>query len=199
MLSVSKGNIKMGNIASISLPAIKTCADGVPCAKKCYAVRMMKRRECVRNAYEKNLQLWHELPQLFEMEAIVAAMTESVFRWHVSGDIPDMNYLEMMVRVAQKCKHTKFFAFTKKFSLVNEYLLKNDKLPKNLKIIFSAWEGLTLDNPYNLPVAHVIQKDGSSTAKKIRNVCPGHCVECLQNGRGCWNLKKGQIVCFGIH
>lgn len=199
MLSVSKGNIKMGDIASISLPAVKTCADGVPCAKKCYALRMMKRRACIRNAYENNLKLWYELPQLFEMEAIVAAMNQQIFRWHVSGDIPNMKYLEMMVRVAEKCKNTRFFAFTKKFSLVNEYLKKNGKFPKNLKIIFSAWKGLNMDNPFNLPVAHVIEKDGSCTAKKIKNVCCGNCQQCMLNGQGCWNLRKGQIVCFGIH
>ena len=199
MLSVSRGNIKMGNIPSISLPAVKTCRKGAPCAGKCYAVRMEKRYPNCKTAYDHNLQLWYEYPMIFEIEAIAAAFCSSVFRWHVSGDIPDMEYLKMMCRVANKCKNTKFFAFTKKFEIINGFLDEGNKIPSNLKIIFSGWQGLEMVNPYNLPEAHVIQKDGTCTTKKVKNVCSGNCTECMMNGKGCWNLKKGQAVCFPIH
>lgn len=199
MLSISRGNVKMGSIPSISLPVGKTCRPDAPCYKKCYARRMEYRFEKVKSAYQNNLDLWNENPYEFEMQAVLGAFMSSVFRWHVSGDIPDMEYLRMMCRVALKCKNTKFFAFTKKYELVNAYLKEGNKIPRNLKIIFSAWEGLNIENPFHFPEAHVVKKDGTTTAPKIKNVCTGKCTECALHGRGCWTMKKGEYVIFKEH
>lgn len=71
-LSVSNANSKMGSIKSISMPRIKTCAPGVPCAKTCY-VSHFDWRTTVRNAYDNNLNLWLTDPDGFEVQATAAA------------------------------------------------------------------------------------------------------------------------------
>ena len=111
----------MGSIKSISMPRIKTCALGVPCAKMCY-VGHFDWRTTVRNAYDNNLKLWLTDPDGFEMQATAAAYGSFYFRWHVSGDIVDMPYLEMMCRIAVKLPRTQFLAFTKKYNLINAFV-----------------------------------------------------------------------------
>lgn len=191
-LSVSNGNIKMGKIKSISLPPIVTCRSNAPCTHDCYARHMETRWKNCKSAWANNYCLWKEAPEIFELYAICAAYGEKIFRWHVSGDIPDPAYFEMMVRVAKKCKDTKFFAFTKRFEIVNSYLKKH-RIPKNLVIVFSAWEGLVMDNPYNLPVADVIPKQDKDKYCPM-TICSGHCQDCKEQDRGCWTMKKGDTI-----
>lgn len=39
-ISISSGNIKMGKIPSVSLPAITTCRKDCSCCRKCYTARL---------------------------------------------------------------------------------------------------------------------------------------------------------------
>ena len=197
-LSVSDANRKMGAIKSISMPRVKTCAPGVPCAKKCY-VTHYDWRAVVRNAYENNLNLWLTDPDGFEQQAIAAAYGSFNFRWHVSGDIISEDYLDMMCRVAQKLERTNFLAFTKQYDIVNSFLSKGKCIPNNLHILFSEWPGYNMNNPYNLPVAYVSFADGVCDAPDGTSVCPGRCEECAYAGQNCWVLKKGQAVVLKEH
>lgn len=199
ILSVSKGNSKMGGIPSISLPAVVTCRKGAPCARKCYAAKLERIRPTVKAAYARNLALWARDPVSFEAQAIAAAMPHRYFRWHVSGDIVGPSYLAMMVRVANACPGTRFLCFTKRFELINMYISERGPLPENLQILFSAWAGLDVPNPYNLPMTHVIYRDGSTTAPAAHYTCGGNCTECLCQGVGCWHLKPGEHLAFYEH
>ena len=189
-LSVSNANSKMGNVKSISMPRVITCAPDVPCAKTCYVGHF---------AYENNLNLWLTDPDSFEQQAIAAAYGSFYFRWHVSGDIISQDYLAMMCRVARKLPHTHFLAFTKQYGIVNGYLDAKKKIPKNLHILFSEWPGYNMDNTYNLPVAYVSFKNGICDAPADANECGGHCEDCAYTGKNCWVLKKGQSVVLREH
>lgn len=197
-LSVSNANSKMGNVKSISMPRVITCAPDVPCAKTCYVGHFDWRRT-VRDAYENNLNLWLTDPDSFEQQAIAAAYGSFYFRWHVSGDIISQDYLAMMCRVARKLPHTHFLAFTKQYGIVNGYLDAKKKIPKNLHILFSEWPGYNMDNTYNLPVAYVSFKNGICDAPADTNECGGHCEDCAYAGKNCWVLKKGQSVVLREH
>jgi hypothetical protein len=188
----------MGNVKSISMPRVITCAPDVPCAKTCY-VRHFDWRRTVQNAYENNLNLWLTDPDSFEQQAIAAAYGSFYFRWHVSGDIISQDYLAMMCRVARKLPHTHFLAFTKQYKIVNQYLAAKKKIPKNLHILFSEWPGYNMDNTYNLPVAYVSFKNGVCDAPADANECGGHCEDCAYAGKNCWVLKKGQSVVLREH
>lgn len=197
-LSVSNANSKMGNVKSISMPRVVTCAPDVPCAKTCYVAHFDWRRT-VRDAYENNLNLWLTDPDSFEQQAIAAAYGSFYFRWHVSGDIVSQDYLAMMCRVARKLPHTHFLAFTKQYEIVNQYLENKKRIPSNLHILFSEWPDYNMNNPYNLPVAYVSFKNGICDAPSDAKECGGHCEECAYAGKNCWVLKKGQSVVLREH
>lgn len=197
-VSISRGNIKMGAIQSVSLPAGLTCVS-CACNKKCYARRIEQRRPVVKAAYQNNLHILQTKPWLFWREVEAAIMLSRFFRFHVSGDIPDDAYFQNMVAVAERNPHCEILCFTKKYSIVNSYLANGGNLPANLHMIFSGWVGLKIENPYRLPEAHVRYRDGSTTAGENAVQCGGNCTECASTEGGCWALRIGDQVVFDEH
>lgn len=195
-ISVSSGNSKMGYIPSVSLPPVATCAAGCACAKKCYAAKLCKLRPTVRNAYSRNLDILTRDPESYFLQVKAAAIVSKYFRFHVSGDIPTPEYFIQMVKMAHELPGTTFLAFTKQYNIVNAYL-ENATIPENLKIIFSAWPGMPMENPHNLPVANVIFK--GQEPNDNWKTCGGNCTECACRGVGCWELKKGETIAFYEH
>lgn len=197
-ISISHGNVKMGAIPSVSLPPVITCPEGAPCAKKCYALRMTKRRASIKEAYARNFDIFNASPDSYFLQVRAAAITQRFFRFHVSGDIPNADYLRGMVQTARACKGTTFLAFTKQYNIVNNFLNAGGKLPKNLKLIFSEWgEGWSVPNPYNLPTAAVIFK--GKEPREGWKLCGGNCQNCAAAGVGCWELRKGETIAFYEH
>lgn len=195
-ISISPGNQKMGYIPSVSLPPVVTCANGCKCANKCYAARLCKIRKTVREAYERNLQILNTDPAAYWLQVKAAAMVTRYFRFHVSGDIPNMEYMREMIQLARDLPGTKFLCFTKKYTLVNEYM-NWESIPENMQLIFSAWDGMPMENPHNLPVANVIFR-GMEPAENWK-ICGGNCMECACRGVGCWELKPGEHIAFYEH
>lgn len=197
-VSISKGNEKLGAIQSVSLPSGVTCRE-CDCRKKCYAKRIERRRRSVREAYQNNLNILNAEPEVYWREVESAIMLSRFFRFHVSGDIPDNVYFAHMVEIAERNKHCDILCFTKKYDIVNEFLEFGGKLPNNLHMIFSAWVGLKMDNPYLLPEAYVRYRDGSTTASDTAVQCSGNCTECAITDGGCWTLGEGEQVIFDEH
>lgn len=196
-VSISKGNEKLGSIHSVSLPAGITCV-ACDCNKKCYAKRLEQRRTSVRNAYQNNLNILLNNPDVYWREVEAAIMLSRFFRFHVSGDIPDATYLSRMVEVAKRNPHCEILCFTKKYKIVNDYAC-NDMLPVNLHIIFSAWVGLQMVNPFLFPEAHVRYRNGFTTASETAKECGGNCTECATTNDGCWTLRSGEQIVFNEH
>lgn len=197
-VSISNGNIKMGAIQSVSLPAIKTCRDCL-CKEKCYAAKLERFRPSVRNAYQRNLDILLNAPEAYWREVEAAVMTNRYFRFHISGDIPTIDYLRRMIDIAKRNQHCEILCFTKRYEYVNQLLAEGVELPNNLHLIFSAWVGLEMVNPFSLPEAHVRFKDGSTTAREDAIPCGGNCTECAKTDGGCWTLKHGEQVVFNEH
>lgn len=197
-ISISGGNMKMGKIPSVSLPSILTCRQ-CDCQKKCYAAKIERLRPSVRKAYGTNLHVLKTEPDTYWREVEAAVMMSRFFRFHVSGDIPDMSYLIRMVGVAARQTHCQILCFTKKFELVNAFLDSGAAIPANLHLIFSGWTGLKMQNPHNLPEAHVKFKDGTTTARQDAIPCSGNCANCAITDGGCWSLQNGQQIVFKEH
>lgn len=197
-VSISKGNEKMGSIQSVSLPSGLTCRP-CACQNKCYARRLERRRKSVREAYQNNFELLQKEPDVYWREVEAAIMLSRFFRFHVAGDIPDPTYLRRMVEVARRNRHCEILCFTKKYEMVNDYLSLGAGIPDNLHIIFSAWVGLDMVNPFLFPEAHVRYKDGTTTARDDAKICGGNCTECAITDGGCWTLKSGEQVVFNEH
>lgn len=126
-------------------------------------------------------------------------MMSRFFRYHVSGDIPDNVYFAHMVEIAQRNPHCEILCFTKKYDIVNDHLDFGGKIPPNLHVVFSAWDDIKMINPHNLPEAHVIYRDGSTTAREDAKLCGGNCSECATTDGGCWNLHNGEQIVFKEH
>lgn len=196
-ISISKGNTKMGGIPSFSFPPVITCTNCEHCAKKCYALRIARRRPNVAQAYADNLDAWKRCPYAVRDEILQASALMSCFRYFVAGDIVDAAFFRMMVEIATLRPHCVFLAFTKNYNVVNEYISERGPLPKNLKIIFSEWIGNIVPNPHGLPTSRVIFKGDSAPAGAM--VCGGNCAECRCQGVGCWTLKDGETIYFYEH
>lgn len=194
IVNISLGNSKMGHIPSVSLPPVKTCRPGCPCAAKCYASKLARLRPNVSAAYQRNFDAWNQNPEGFETQVLAAAITTKYFRWHVAGDILDSTYFRMMCRVARRSSGTRFLAFTKRWDIVNP--LAND-IPDNLQIIYSAWGDFLPDNPYKFPVAHVIFR--GTELDPTWKICGGNCTDCICKGIGCWELRRGEQIAFYEH
>lgn len=199
-IKISPGNIKMGAIPSVSLPAGVTCRKNCLCWAKCYAHKLERIRKSVREAYESNYKLLLEEPDTYWREVNATVMLNRYFRFHVSGDIVDMDYLVNMVKVAKDNPHCQILCFTKQYELVNEYLDNHKEgFPSNLHIIFSVWDGMECPNPHNLPEAHVRYRDGHTTARDDAYECGGNCADCAVVECGCWVLEDGEQIIFNEH
>ena len=198
-VSISAGNNKMGQIKSVALPPVITCKNCATCQKKCYAKRMYNNgsKPTIKKAWDRNLEILKNDRDSYFLQVKAAAMTQRYFRWHVSGDIIDIDYLDRMVKIARELKHTEFLAFTKNYEDVNEYF-ETHKKPRNLHLIMSLpFTGATIDNPHNLPTAAVIMK--GTEPQDDWKICGGNCFECACRGVGCWQLKKGETIAFAEH
>ena len=196
-VSISAKNSKMGPIPSVSLPPIITCKNCASCAKKCYAAKLCRLYPSVKAAYERNLQILNADRDSYFIQVKAAAMVTRFFRFHVSGDIVDIDYLDRMVKMARELKGTHFLAFTKNYEDVNAYF-ESHKKPSNLHLIMSLpFDGAKIDNPHNLPTAAVILK-GNEPDPSYK-ICGGNCTECACRGVGCWQLKKGETIAFKEH
>lgn len=197
-VKISPGNSKLGAIPSVSLPAGVTCRE-CACQGKCYAKRLEQLRPNVRTAYQHNLDVLIHDPGTYWREVEAAVMMSRYFRFHVSGDIPHIEYLKAMVGVATRQRHCEILCFTKRYEFVNELVKEGAAIPDNLHIIFSAWVGLPMVNPFSFPEAHVRYRDGTTTASPEAMECGGNCAECALTDAGCWSLKRGEQVVFREH
>lgn len=200
-VSISRGNSKMGCIPSVSLPPLITCSKEACkyCGKKCYAAKIARLRpKTVGAAYKRNLNILINNPEQYWREVNASVSISRFFRFGVSGDIYNSEYFQNMIRIAENNKHCEILCFTKQYDICNNYL-NNHSLPSNLHLIFSAWKGLEMNNPHNLPEAHVIYRDGSTTAKDGAKWCSGSCTECAVGGKNCFSLKNGEQIVFHQH
>jgi len=197
-VSISTGNSKMGNIPSVSMTPIKSCSNCSSCAGKCYADKLCRIYPSVKAAYDRNYEMAVNYRVEYFAQIQAAAILSGFFRWHVSGDILDADYLDRMCKVSRNCKNTKFLVFTKNYETVNRYFMAGYKKPRNLQIIFSLpFDGSPIENPLNFPTAAVILK-GSQPQKNYK-ICGGNCAECASCGIGCWELKKNETIAFYEH
>lgn len=203
-ITIGAGNSKLGiAIPCFDLPPIITCRNNAECRKNCYACKGRFRFSVKQNSVNNNLKMWRDNPVYVENVITLSALCCKYFRWHSAGDIVDEEYFKMMIRIAKKCKGTKFLCFTKKFEIVNEWVSKNGNLPKNLSVVLSAWGEWMPDNPHNLPIAYVRLKSNNFHHPYLipvsANKCNGFCGECVNTKCSCWDLKAGQSVVFDQH
>ena len=136
---ISEGNSKMGTIKSVSLPAYTTCRHDCECAKICYARKGRFIFSSIKESLERNLRILKNDPDIYWEEVNDALLLNRYLRFHGSGDIPNIKYLEKMVEAANKNKATEILCFTKRYEMVNKFIKNGGVIPVNLHLIFSKW------------------------------------------------------------
>lgn len=186
-MAISKGNRKIGRVMNVSLPPILTCSNCKECMHLCYDIKACAQYpDTVIDARARNLAILR-LDRDDYFARIDAAMNRrkknKFFRWHVAGDIVDIDYFDRMVENARKHQDFIIWTYTKNYAIVNEWIAKNGQLPENFHVMFSEWRGLKMDNPYNMPEFRVVFK--TDAIKPTGHYCPGNCDVCKATGRGC--------------
>lgn len=202
-VSISQGNTKMGKVASVSLLPILTCparCNGT-CGDKCYAKKLALLRPTVARAYARNTAVARLAPEAFFRVVREAMKKAEYFRFHVSGDILNPEYLRSVINACEAAPHCKVLMFTKRFEMVNRYIDTEGPLPQNLHCLFSGWTNLFPTdggwNPHRLPETTVYAKD--EDIRPEWTLCGGNCLDCAIHDGGCWAAKPGETIAFKIH
>ena len=202
-IHISAGNAKLGAIMNISLPPVVTCHNCTSCKHYCYAVRSYNRFTDPAMGWNENYLLFASDPDRYFNEISKAVKTQRFFRWHVSGDIVNYEYLIGMIRVALENPKVEFLAFTKAYQIVNAAIADGVIIPDNLHLLFSAAPNTDMPNPYNIPECHINFADpGLNTycgGAEYEYHCTGNCTECAINGCGCFFLKPGDVTIINQH
>lgn len=203
LVTISAGNSKMGKVASISLLPVLTCparCNGT-CGDKCYAKKLAILRPSVARSYARNTAVARLAPEAYFKAAREAMKSARYFRFHVSGDIPNPDYLREAVRSCLDNPHCEVLMFTKRFEMVDYYIEKSGPLPGNLHCLFSGWTNLFPTeggwNPFRLPETTVYTKD--EDIRPEWTLCGGNCLDCAIHDGGCWAAKPGDTIAFKMH
>jgi hypothetical protein len=203
LVSISAGNTKMGKVASVSLLPILTCPGRCKgtCGDKCYAKKLAILRPTVARAYARNTAIARLAPTAFFRAVDKAMASARYFRFHVSGDIPNRSYLDMVAYLCNVHSHCQVLMFTKRYELVNQFIEDGNTLPPNLHCLFSGWTNLFPTesgyNPNRLPETTVYAK--AEDIKPEWTLCGGNCLDCAIHDGGCWAAKAGETIAFKIH
>ena len=200
-LVISMGNSKIGKCMNVSLAPIITCKNCSKCKSFCYDVKACLQYLNVRIARAKNTALFlYDREQFFTQlwKRMEKRRTNKFLRFHVSGEIMDLNHFEYMVKTAEMFPDFVIWTYTKMYWIVNEYIRIHgeDKncIPGNFAVMYSEWKGLPIDNPYNMPVFRCIYPEENKPNNCMK--CPGNCDICKSNNIGCVN---GQSVYTELH
>ena len=189
-MAISAGNRKIGRVLNVSLPPVLTCANCSECRFLCYDIKACLQYPNVIDARARNLAILRaDRAEYFKRidDRLSRRRKNKFFRWHVSGDIVDSDYLARMIETANNHPDFVFWTYTKNYRVVNEYVAAHggsrDAIPGNLSIMFSEWRGMPMDNPYRFPEFSVVFKN--DPVKPVGHYCPGNCDVCKAARRGC--------------
>lgn len=200
-IKLQEGNSKTGRrVMTISLAPVLDCRNCSKCYPECYDLRndccypSVRKSRAINSAIHKidQKRFWDEI------ELQIKAFYVECLRINVGGDLnrKDFDYL---TEKAERNPNVTFLFFTKNYEEANDFLATRE-FPKNVQCIFSAWEGMEMENPYNMPQSHVLYVDGRTTAPTYGAIlCTGDCTECYMEDRGCFTLNKGEHVVFPAH
>ena len=172
---ISNGNTKIGKVMNVSLMPVLTCGNCKECKGFCYDIKACLRYpDTVINARMRNTVLLLE--------------DRNEFFRRVESKI-DLDYFIRTVEIARNHPDFIFWTYTKMYKIVNTYCAKcgRNSIPANFHIMFSKWDGLKMDNPYNFPVFACRMKDGNKDPLPWETMykCPGNCDICKKLNRGC--------------
>lgn len=202
-VTISDGNSKVGKVPSVSLPPGCGCPPDAPCfSKGCYAKKLLGGRPDYARSLRANMRaLVQDRGRFFSaIDSYLAKKLSNRFRWHVAGDIVDLDYLRRMVILAESWPNVQFLCFTKRYELLERFW---EPLPMNFRVFLSMWPG------YRGPSHELCLRfsrawmrdpkfmDARFNEERAANsvTCPGGCTACKWQ---CWEAH-GKDVVFHKH
>jgi len=182
---------------SFSLDA-RNCVTGSKLRKikgsvceKCYAFKGRYPTPSVRKNRETNLN--HFNNKYFVEVMAFKLQHQRLFRWFDSGDLPNMEGLKKIVKIAELTPDTKHWLPTREIKLIQRYL-KNNTFPKNLVARVSA---PMVDGPPPKGFQN------TSTVHKDKDPIGFDCVSRFQGNQclsctACWD-KRIKNISYKVH
>jgi hypothetical protein len=153
-------------------------------------------RNC-RQAWDRNLRIYKEAPidYFLQVKDFLKTMEgkpeeERYFRWHVGGDVPDVNYLDMMLIVCHLTPWAKHTLYTKRYEWFINFA---NAIPSNLNVCISGWPGVDIPQEALDKFQTFWLYDPKAPDPRIPHgtmECPGSCPEC----RACWESSIPNIL-----
>lgn len=197
-LHISKGNSKIGRTHNFSLAPVLTCANCACCMWFCYDVKACWQYLNVRIARAENTAMMYmDRAATFAQIALYISKRRlhKYFRWHVSGDILDVDYFDRMVKIAEMFPDWTFWTYTKNYYAVNEWIRQHgetkESIPENLSVMYSLWDGLECPNPYGMPTFRCVMPGEAHNPDAWQ--CPGNCDACIRSGHGCAHGESSEV------
>lgn len=114
---ISKGNSKVGNIPSFSLPALTTCPGKSDwCSSNCYANKISRIYTNVRNSYTNNFESAEDTDFTSLMDTEIKKLSKkkiNTFRIHVSGDMYSNEYIDKWISLIKANPSMTFYSYTR--------------------------------------------------------------------------------------
>lgn len=197
---------------SISTIPVYNCPNCGKCSLQCYDLKSDCRFDTVCLTRARNAAILEVDRERFFKEINAYCTTLDKYRWHVGGDILDLDYFKHVIKIALDNPQCKFHIFTKNYDAVNTWLAEQIEvseqfgdtsepkqlLPSNLNLRFSAWPGLPMDNPYNIPTAEVVDDDDFVITKPNSAICSKNCTQCAIHNRDCFD-RNIETVYLPLH
>ena len=193
---IGRGNSKVGEIPTFSLPSRFTCPGASAwCIKHCYARRFERLRALCRMGYSRNLVLTWDTDRF--VSTMLAQIPPDVpcFRIHVSGDYYDTTYIESWRKICLGRPLVRFWAYTRSWAspTLQPALEALRRLPNFC--LFASTDVTMPPPPEGWRVAFV-EGDPRATGIKCReqNGLSDSCLTC----RYCFASNAGHVV-FRVH
>lgn len=218
VLHIVQGNTKTGKEVSCYGHSLEqTCDHTKPCyyERDCYGCHGLYNMPSNQLYLAENLKYFKVYGRSKMVMDIVTAIIKGKYqyhRWFTVGDIPNMEFLQLMIDVANALPYVRFWGYTKKYNLVNRYVRDHGDsvscIPENLVIIFSHWmkkDGtyVPMDNPYHFPTSEFIPVGMEYLTEEIDHICP--CSDpdqfktCANCDNPCHGLTYGQSMALLEH
>ena len=153
----------------------------------CYALRGRYLFPRVRAAMEKRVSSITDTRWVEAISTLIYRSQDRYFRWHDSGDLQDIEYLQKIIQVCKNLPHVRFWLPTREYQTVEAYRRGGGEIPLNLCIRYSAHlvDGVP-PLRYGLPVSTIYSE--KSRISPGAHVCPApkrnnRCGTC----RACWD------------
>ena len=199
---LQSGNAKTGHLSkTVSLAPVINCKNCKECKKKCYDLRNDCCYEPVRNDRARNSAIHQADIERYwwEIEKSVKEAFVIFLRINVGGDLVYDDY-DFIKGMGDRCGRTTFQFFTKNTPDLVKWYDEGNCFPDNIRKLVSKWPGMDIPNPYHWPEAHVLWKDGTTTAPEFgAYFCQGNCSACFFNEEGCPSLDINEHVVFNAH